>query len=123
MTAATKSRENRPLTKAESILWTADLTGKLEKNETATSVVSVAETTALGLTVGAGTINTGGSITYTQVDPDTGAETAHTALTRKAVQFRVSAASATPGEAEVRVAVGTSDGNTKTLDCRITVVT
>lgn len=113
MSDDTKSLENRSMTKGESILYTADFTDKLQATETLSSVTSVTETTSLGLTVGSGTINTGGAIT---VDGETIA-------VNKAVQFRVSCASATPGEAIVRVKVATSDSNTRTLDCRITVVT
>lgn len=111
--STTKSRENRELTKAESILFTADFTDQLQASETLSSVVSTVEITSLGLTVGSGTINSGGAIT---IDGETIA-------TSKAIQFRISAASATPGEAIVRIKATTSDGNTRTLDCRFTLVT
>lgn len=107
------SKENREITKAESILYTADFTDALQSSETISTVVSVAETTSQGLTVGSGTINSSGSITVDGV----------TIAINKAVQFRVSCASATVGAATVRVKVTTSDSNTRSLDCRFTVIT
>jgi len=111
--ATTHSDQVRELTKGESILYTADFTLQLQASETLSSVTSVAETTSAALTVGSGAINTGGAIT---VD-------ATSIAINRAVQFRVSAASATVGDAVVRVKVVTSDSNTRTLDCRFTVIT
>jgi hypothetical protein len=109
----TASKERREMTKGESILYTADFTDALQASETLSSVTSVAETTTNTLTVGSGAINTGGAIT---VDGTTIA-------INRAVQFRVSTASATVGESVVRVKVATSDSNTRTMDCRIMVYT
>jgi L-cysteine desulfidase len=108
----TASKENRELTKGESILWTADFTEKLQESETISSVTSCTETTSLGLTVGTG----GRNSTAITVDGESIAQ-------YKAVQVRISAESATAGEAIVRVKVATSDSNTRTLDCRFTVRT
>ena len=107
------SKEQREMSKGESILYTADFTDALQASETLSSVTSVTETTANSLTVGSGAINTGGAIT---VDGTTIA-------INRAVQFRIAAASATVGESVVRVRVATSDSNTRTLDCRIMVIT
>jgi hypothetical protein len=107
------SKEQREMSKGESILYTADFTDALQSSETISSVTSVTETTSNGLTVGSGAANTGGSIT---VDGTTIA-------INRAVQFRISAASATVGESVVRVKVATSDSNTRTLDCRFMVYT
>lgn len=109
----TSSVESREITKGESILFTADFTDQLQASETISSVTSVSETTSASLTVGSGTANTGGAIT---VDGESIA-------INRAVQFRVSASSATAGEAVVRVKVATSDSNTRTLDCRFAVIT
>ena len=106
----TESRDVIELTTDEDKLLTADFTNVIY-GDTLSSVVSVAETTSLGLAVGAGAINTSGSVS---VDGQTIAQS-------KCVQFMCDCAAADAGEGVIRVVVDTTAGNRHSLDCRVRV--
>ena len=109
---AVDSRAQRVLSKRESILFTADFTLALQPTEKITSATSVVETSSLGVTVGGGAANTSEAISCD----------GKTIAIGKAVQFRVSAASATEGDAVVSVVVATDGSNTRAMNCRLKVV-
>lgn len=99
------------LTMGEDKLLTADFTNVIY-GDTLATVVSVAETTSLGLTCDSAAINTGGSIDVDGVS----------IAINKAVQFMCDARTATEeGDGIVRVTATTAAGNRVTLDCRVRV--
>ena len=101
-------------------LVTANFGPRLNTGETLSSVTSITQTEqptagsgeSSTLTLGSGTINTGGAVT---VDGQSRAVST-------VVQFRVTAPSnATAGTYKVKVLVATSDGNTKVLNVLVRV--
>ena len=112
MTTLVDSLEIHTLCRVEDLLWTADFTTPLSSPaDTIASVTGCVELTSLGLTVGVGTVN------LAAIDAS-----GRTIAIGKAVQVRISAASARSGDAVVRAWVLTASGNTWAMDCRIAVV-
>ena len=104
------SKEILDITQAEDFLHTANFTDYIS-GDTIASVVSIDEKTATGLTLGAGTVNAAA------VELDN-----RTIAIGKCVQFMIDATTTTSlGAAIVRVVVMTTDGDRKSLDCRLQV--
>lgn len=111
MPTTTQSIDVIELTTDEDKKLTADFT-RVIYGDTLATVVSVAETTSLGLTCSAAAINSSGSIDVDGV----------TIATSKAVQFMCDATTATDtGDGVIRVIATTTAGNRVTLDCRVRV--
>ena len=106
------SQEVLDITTDEIITYTADFTLQLY-GDTIASVSANDETTTLGLVTGAASVNSGSTVS---VD-------GRTIAISKCCQFSVDATGATAGDAIVRVIVVTAGGNTRSLDCRFTVIT
>lgn len=105
------SKEILDITQDEDALHTANFTDYM-RGDTIASVVSIDETTSLGLTLGSGTVNAAA----VEVDD-------RTIAIGKCVQFMIDATPATStGAAVVRVIVLTTGGDRKSLDCRLNVV-
>ena len=99
------------LTADEDKKLTADFT-RVIYGDTLATVVSVAETSGLGVTASDAAINTGGAIDVDGVS----------IATSKALQFMLDCRTATEyGDGVIRVIATTTAGNRVTLDCRIRV--